>query len=176
MRNRAPKPYKFFGPHLGLAFGRRELLQSWRPYKVRPQADEPLGLRFETGTQPYELLAGLVAAIGYVESIGWEAIVAWERALGERFLQGLPGTCRLLGLPTMDGRVPTFAFTLDGLSPAETAARLGERGFAVWHGNYYALEVMERLGLEDGAVRVGFVHYNTLDEVDRLLDELARLE
>jgi cysteine desulfurase family protein (TIGR01976 family) len=169
-------PYKFFGPHLGLAFGRRELLQSWRPYKVRPQADEPLGLRFETGTQPYELLAGLVAAIGYVESIGWEAIVAWERALGERFLQGLPGTCRLLGLPTMDGRVPTFAFTLDGLSPAETAARLGERGFAVWHGNYYALEVMERLGLEDGAVRVGFVHYNTLDEVDRLLDELSRLE
>jgi cysteine desulfurase family protein (TIGR01976 family) len=170
-------PYKFFGPHLGLAFGRRELLEGWRPYKVRPQADEPLGLRFETGTQPYELLAGLVAAVEYVESIGWEAIIAWERALGERFVEGLPATCRLLGLPTMDGRVPTFAFTLEGLSPAETAARLGERGFAVWHGNYYALEVMKRLGLENGgAVRVGFVHYNTLEEVDRLLEELARLE
>jgi selenocysteine lyase/cysteine desulfurase len=78
----------------------------------------------------------------------------------------------------MDGRVPTFAFSVDGISAEEAAARLGERGFAVWHGNYYALEVMKRLGLEDdgGAVRVGFVHYNTPDEVDRLLAELARLE
>jgi selenocysteine lyase/cysteine desulfurase len=77
----------------------------------------------------------------------------------------------------MDGRVPTFAFTVDGLSSAEVASRLGERGFAVWHGNYYALEIMTRLGLEDGgAVRVGLVHYNTADEVDRLMDELARLE
>lgn len=77
----------------------------------------------------------------------------------------------------MDGRVPTFAFTVDGLAPGEVAARLGERGFAVWHGNYYALEIMERLGLEDdGAVRVGLVHYNTLEEVDRLLEELSRLE
>jgi cysteine desulfurase family protein (TIGR01976 family) len=170
-------PYKFFGPHLGLAFGRRELLERWRPYKVRPQADEPLGLRFETGTQPFELLAGLVAAIEYVESIGWQAIMSWERDLGERFLAGLPARCRLHGLPTMDRRVPTFAFTLDGLSPAETAARLGERGFAVWHGNYYALEVMKRLGLEEGgAVRAGIVHYNTAEEVDGLLAELARLE
>jgi cysteine desulfurase family protein (TIGR01976 family) len=169
-------PYKFFGPHLGLAFGRRGLLEEWRPYKVRPQADEPLGLRFETGTQPYELLAGLVAAVAYVESIGWEAIVAWERALGERFLGGLPANCMLYGLNGMDGRVPTFAFNVDGLPPAEVAGRLGERGFAVWHGNYYAVEIMKRLGLEDGAVRVGFVHYNTLDEVDRLLEELERLE
>jgi selenocysteine lyase/cysteine desulfurase len=169
-------PYKFFGPHLGVAFGRAELLRRWRPYKVRPQSEEPLGHRFETGTQPYELLAGMVAAIEYVEAIGWDAIVSWEHTLGERFLAGLPSGCTLHGLPTMEGRVPTFAFTVDGLSPAEVASRLGERGFAVWHGNYYALEIMKRLGLEDGAVRAGFVHYNTLDEVDRLLDELARLE
>jgi len=169
-------PYKFFGPHLGVAYGRRELLAGWRPYKVRPQSEEPLGHRFETGTQPFELLAGMVAAIEYVDSIGWDAIRGWERALGEHFLNGLPDGCRLHGLPTMDGRVPTFAFTVDGFSPREVASRLGERGFAVWHGNYYALEIMERLGLPEGAVRVGIVHYNTSDEVDRLLDELSRLE
>jgi cysteine desulfurase family protein (TIGR01976 family) len=171
-------PYKFFGPHLGLAFGRRELLESWRPYKVRPHPDHPLGARFETGTPPYELWAGFVAAVEYVESVGWDAIVGWERELGTRFLAGLPPNVRLYGLPTMDGRVPTFAFSVDGIAASEAAARLGERGYAVWHGNYYALEVMKRLGLEDdgGAVRVGFVHYNTGEEVDRLLAELARLE
>jgi cysteine desulfurase family protein (TIGR01976 family) len=171
-------PYKYFGPHLGLAFGRRELMESWRPYKVRPAPDEPLGHRFETGTQPFELIAGFVAAVEYVESLGWADVVAWERELGARFLDGLPATIRLHGLPTMEGRVPTFAFSVDGIAAPEAAARLGERGFAVWHGNYYALEVMKRLGLEDGggAVRVGFVHYNTAEEVDRLLAELARLE
>jgi selenocysteine lyase/cysteine desulfurase len=76
----------------------------------------------------------------------------------------------------MDGRVPTFAFNVDGIPSGEVAARLGERGLAVWSGNYYALEVMKRLGLEDGAVRVGFVHYNSAGEVDRLLQELERLE
>ena len=170
-------PYKFFGPHLGLAFGRAELLERWRPYKVRPSADEPLGHRYETGTLPHELLAGFGAAVGYLGSLGWDAVVAHERELGERFLRGLPSNCRLHGLPSMDGRVPTFALTLDGASPAAAAAHLGERGLAVWHGNYYALEVMKRLGLEDsgGAVRVGIVHYNTADEVDRLLTELASL-
>ncbi len=170
-------PYKFFGPHLGMAFVRQSVAEHWRPYKVRPQSSEPFGHRFETGTQPFELLAGMVAAVDYVESIGWPAIVSWERSLGERFLAGLPTGCRLHGLPTMDGRVPTFAFTVDGLPAAEVAARLGERGFAVWHGNYYALEIMKRLGLEEGgAVRVGLVHYNTSEEVDRLLEELSRLE
>jgi cysteine desulfurase family protein (TIGR01976 family) len=169
--------YKFFGPHLGIAFTRRAVAEEWRPYKVRPQSSEPLGHRFETGTQAYELLAGMIAAVEYVDSIGWPAIVSWERTLGERFLDGLPDGCRLHGLPTMTGRVPTFAFTHDGLPSSEVAARLGERGFAVWHGNYYALEIMHRLGLEDGgAVRVGLVHYNTLEEVDHLLEELARLE
>jgi cysteine desulfurase family protein (TIGR01976 family) len=170
-------PYKFFGPHLGLAYARAELLGRWRPYKVRPAADEPLGHRYETGTLPHELLAGFVAAVDYVGSVGWDAIVSHERDLGQRFLQGLPPSCRLYGLPGMDGRVPTFALTIDGLAPDEAARRLGERGLAVWHGNYYALEVMKRLGLEDsgGAVRVGFVHYNTAEEVDRLLGELERL-
>jgi cysteine desulfurase family protein (TIGR01976 family) len=170
-------PYKFYGPHLGLAFGRAELLERWRPYKVRPSANEPLGHRYETGTLPHELLAGFVAAVDYVGSLGWDGIVGHERELGDRFLHGLPDRCRLYGLPTMEGRVPTFAFTVDGLAPAAAAERLGERGLAVWHGNYYALEVMKRLGLEDegGAVRVGIVHYNTADEVDRLLSALSSL-
>jgi cysteine desulfurase family protein (TIGR01976 family) len=168
-------PYKFFGPHLGLAFGRAELLERWRPYKVRPAAEEPVGHRYETGTLPHELLAGFVAAVDYVGFVGYSAIAAHERALGERFLAGLPERCRLYGLPTMDGRVPTFALTVEGRSPREVAEQLGERGFAVWHGNYYAVEIMRRLGLEDGAVRVGIVHYNTTDEVDRLLAELESL-
>ena len=170
-------PYKFYGPHLGLAFARAELLERWRPYKVRPAADEPLGHRHETGTLPHELLAGFVAAVDYLSSLGWDAVLAHERELGDRFLSGLPERCRLYGLPGMEGRVPTFAFTVAGLSPREAAARLGDRGLAVWHGNYYALEVMRRLGLEDsgGAVRVGIVHYNTADEVDRLLHALAEL-
>jgi cysteine desulfurase family protein (TIGR01976 family) len=170
-------PYKYFGPHLGLAYARAELLERWRPYKVRPASNKPLGHRYETGTLPHELLAGFVAAVDYVGSIGWDAIVAHERELGERFLRGLPERCRLYGLATMDGRVPTFALTVDGIAPDEVARRLGERQLAVWHGNYYAVEVMKRLGLEDsgGAVRAGIVHYNTADEVDRLLAELEQL-
>jgi cysteine desulfurase family protein (TIGR01976 family) len=167
-------PYKFFGPHLGIAFARRELLASWRPYKVRPAPDQPLGRRFETGTLPHELLAGFVAAVEYVESIGWDAIRAHERALGERFLAGLPDTFTVHGLSSMDGRVSTFAFTHGERSPREIATSLGDQGIAVWHGDYYALEVMRRLGLEDGgAVRAGFVHYNTDAEVDRLLEALS---
>jgi cysteine desulfurase family protein (TIGR01976 family) len=168
-------PYKYFGPHLGVGFARAELLERWRPYKVRPAADEPLGHRFETGTLPHELLAGFVAAVRYVDSVGIDAIVAYERELGDRFLAGLPGRCRLHGLPTMEGRVPTFCFEVDGLTPEQAATRLGERKLAVWHGNYYAVEVMKRLGLPDGAVRAGILHYNTADEVDRLLDALASL-
>ena len=170
-------PYKFYGPHLGLAFARRELLERWRPYKVRPAADQPLGHRYETGTLPHELLAGFIAAVGYLDSLGWDPVVAHERELGERFLRGLPKHCTLHGLPTMEGRVSTFAFTVDGFAPHQVAERLAERELAVWHGNYYALEVMKRLGLEDsgGAVRVGIVHYNSAGEVDRLLAELERL-
>jgi cysteine desulfurase family protein (TIGR01976 family) len=166
-------PYKFFGPHLGLAFGREELLRSWRPYKVRPAPDEPVGARFETGTLAHELLAGFVAAVEYLEELGWDAIRTHERALGQRFLDGIPDRCTLYGLETMDGRVPTFAFNVDGMAPREVAERLAAREIAVWDGDYYAVEAMTRLGLEpDGAVRAGFVHYNSFEEVDRLLDAL----
>jgi selenocysteine lyase/cysteine desulfurase len=168
-------PYKFYGPHLGLAFVRAELLECWRPYKVRPAADQPLGHRYETGTLAHELLAGFVAAIDYLDSLGWDAVVAHERELGERFLRGLPDSCALHGLPSMEGRVPTFAVTVRGQTPDVAAENLAERGFAVWAGNYYAVEVMERLGLPAGAVRVGIVHYNTADEVDRLLGALGEL-
>jgi cysteine desulfurase family protein (TIGR01976 family) len=164
-------PYKFFGPHLGLAFVRPELTEQWRTYKVRP-ADHP----YETGTLAHELLAGFVAAVEYVESVGWDAIRAQERALGEQFLAGQPDSLRLYGLPTMEGRVPTFAFTVEGHSPRRVAESLAEQDIAVWEGNYYAVEVVERLGLgADGAVRVGFVHYNTAAEVDRLLAALKEL-
>lgn len=162
-------PYKFYGPHLGLAFVRGELLERWRPYKVRPAPG------YETGTMQHELLAGFVAAVEYVESLGWDAITAQERELGQRFLDGLPASVRLYGQQTMEGRVPTFALTVAGRTPSEVAEELGRRGIYVWHGDYYAIEVMRRLGLEDGAVRVGIVHYNTADEVDRLLAELRAL-
>jgi selenocysteine lyase/cysteine desulfurase len=162
-------PYKFYGPHMGLAFARRELLNRWRPYKVRPAPG------YETGTAQHELLAGFVAAVEYLDSIGWDAIIAHERELGGRFLEGLGENVTLYGRPTMDGRVPTFALNVDGRSPTEVAAHLGERGIFVWDGDYYAVEVMKALGLDEGAVRVGIVHYNTADEVDRLLDELRRL-
>ena len=168
-------PYKFYGPHLGLAFGKRELLERWRPYKVRPAPDVPLGHRFETGTQPHELFAGFSAVVAYLDSVGWNFVRAHETELGARFLDGLPASWRLHGPATRDDRVPTFAITSERVSPAEAAAALAAGGFAVWHGNYYALEVMRHLGLADGAVRVGIVHTNTADEVDRLLAALAEI-
>ncbi|HEY2074015.1 MAG TPA: cysteine desulfurase-like protein [Gaiellaceae bacterium] len=164
-------PYKFFGPHLGLAYVRADLAESWRTYKVRPAHH-----RFETGTLAHELLAGFVAAVDYVDSVGWDAIQAHERALGQRFLACLPDNCTLYGLPTMDGRVPTFAFNVAGVPPRTVAERLGMLDIAVWDGNYYAVEVMNRLGLGDeGAVRAGFVHYNTVAEVDRLVRALEAM-
>ncbi|HWC46705.1 MAG TPA: cysteine desulfurase-like protein [Casimicrobiaceae bacterium] len=168
-------PYKFYGPHLGLAFGKRELLESWRPYKVRPADPFPVGHRYETGTLAHELLAGFVAAVEYLEQTGWDFVAEHERELGQRFLDGLPDDWQLHGVPSMDGRVPTFAITHATVSPQEAATRLGERGFATWHGNYYAVETMTRLGLADGAVRVGILHYNTAGEVDGLLEALADL-
>jgi selenocysteine lyase/cysteine desulfurase len=169
-------PYKFFGPHMGLAFGKRDFLESLTPYKVRPAANDPVGHRFEHGTQQHELLAGFVAAVEYVASLGWDAIVSHERSLGKRFLDGLPESVELYGLRTMEGRVPTFAFNLPGRSSEQVAVELAGREIAVWHGDYYAVEIMKELGLEGtGAVRAGLVHYNTPDEVDRLLAALAEL-
>jgi len=164
-------PYKFFGPHLGLATVRADLAARWRTYRVRP-ATHP----FETGTLAHELLAGFIAAVEYIDSIGWPAIHAHERALGQQFLDGLPDRCTLYGLPTMEGRVPTFAFNVDGLAPRDVAGRLAAQGIAVWDGDYFAVEIMRRLGLgEAGAVRAGLVHYNTAAEVDRLLAALGDL-
>jgi cysteine desulfurase family protein (TIGR01976 family) len=169
-------PYKFYGPHLGLAYIRREFAESLRPYKVRPADDFPVGHRFETGTLAHELLAGFVAAVEYLQDdVGWDFVLEHEHGLGQQFLDGLPDAWRLHGIRGMDGRVPTFSITHESLSPEEAATRLGEQGFAVWHGNYYAVEIMKRLGLDDGAVRIGLVHYNTADEVERLLGALARL-
>ena len=164
-------PYKFFGPHMGLAYVRADLTSSWRTYKVRP-SDHP----YENGTLQHELLSGFVAAVDYIDSVGWPTIQAHERALGERFLDGLPERCTLYGLPTMDGRVPTFAFRVDGLTPRGVAEKLGARDIAVWEGDYYAVEVMEALRLApEGAVRAGFVHYNTVEEIDRLLTALEEI-
>jgi cysteine desulfurase family protein (TIGR01976 family) len=170
-------PYKFFGPHMGMAFGREALLRGWEPYKVRPAADEPVGHRFELGTCQHELLAGLVAAIDYVDDLGWDAITTHERGLGQRFLDGFPEGATLHGLPTMEGRVPTFCFSVPGHTAQSVAEHLATRDVAVWWGNYYALETIRHLGLdeEDGAVRAGIVHYNTAEEVDRLLAGVAEL-
>ena len=192
-------PYKIFGPHLGILFGRRELLESWRPYKVRP-ASEDLPYRWETGTQNHEGFAGFVAAVDYLADVGrmygnpsgtrrrdavgaaFEAIGAHEATLSRRFLDGVGviDDLRLYGIAEPDRvaeRTPTFAVRLGDQHPLETAKLLGERGIFVWDGHYYALELMERLGLQEsgGAVRVGFCHYNTADEVDRVLAELASL-
>jgi cysteine desulfurase family protein (TIGR01976 family) len=169
-------PYKFFGPHMGMAFGKRELLEGIRPYKARPAPDQPVARRYEHGTLQHELLAGFVAAVEYIDSLGWEAIVARERQLGARFLDGLPQAVELYGLRTMEGRVPTFAFNLPGRTSEDVAHELAAREIAVWHGDYYAVEIMKLLGLEGtGAVRAGIVHYNTEDEVDRLLTALDEL-
>ncbi len=168
--------YKFCGPHLGIAYGRREVIESWRPYKARPSANEPVGHRFETGTLPYELLAALVASFDYLDSIGGiDEIAGWERTLGEAFLAGLPEGTRLYGSPTMEGRVPTFLVNYDGIPSAELSVALAKEGFGVWSGdNYYALALYERLAWRD-ALRVGIAHYNTLEEIGRLNETLGVL-
>jgi cysteine desulfurase family protein (TIGR01976 family) len=168
-------PYKFCGPHLGMAYGRTSLLESLRPYKARPAPLHPLGRRFETGTLPYELLAGFNATIDYLHEIGgMEAIVPYERALGERFLATLPECVTIYGLPTLEGRVPTFLLNVDGVPAQELAPALAERGIGVWaHDSWYSLNLYKRLGYDDNAIRVGFIHYNTAEEVDRFVAELT---
>ena len=169
-------PYKFCGPHLGMAYGRTSLLESLRPYKARPAPSSPLGRRFETGTLAYELLAGFNATIDYLHEVGgMDAIVPYERALGQRFLDALPESVTVYGLPTLEGRVPTFLVNVDGAPAAEVATTLGERGIGVWaHDSWYSLNLYHRLGYEGYAVRIGFIHYNTAEEVDRLVSELAK--
>jgi cysteine desulfurase family protein (TIGR01976 family) len=174
-------PYKFFGPHLGIAAIRPDLAESLPADRVRPASEEPPGHRFETGTQSHEAIAGTVAAIGYLRSLGggdldmaFDRIEQHETALSERFLAAVPDDLTLYGIPRAAGRTPTFCFNLAGQEPRAVAARLGERGIYVWDGDYYAFEPIRALGLgEGGAVRAGFLHYTTEEEVDRLLGALA---
>ena len=169
--------YKFCGPHVGLAYGKHELLESWRPYKARPAASDPVGRRFEVGTAPYELLAGFSATIAYLDSLGGMAVLRdYERELGRRFMETAPESVTIYGLPTMDGRVPTFLINVDGVPAADVATTLAERGYGVWaHDSWYSLGLRERLPYPENAVRVGFIHYNTVDEVDGFVRELETL-
>jgi cysteine desulfurase family protein (TIGR01976 family) len=167
-------PYKFCGPHLGMACGRAELMETWRPYKARPAPTTPLGRRFATGTQPYELLAGFSAATDYLASIGgFEAIAPYERSLGQRFLDGISDAVTVYGLPGMEGRVPTFLVNVEGVPAEEVASKLADAQIGVWaHDSWYSLNLYKRLGYPDKSVRIGFIHYNTTDEVDRLIAAL----
>jgi cysteine desulfurase family protein (TIGR01976 family) len=180
--------YKFFGPHLGILWGRRTHLSGLPAFKVRPAPD--LGPeRWETGTQPFELLAGFTAAVDFLAALGkagdrrgalksaFEKIAAHEGELGGRFLRGLPERVEVVGRPSMEGRVATFAVDVAGTPAPEVAKRLAEIGIAAWAGHYYAVEPMRRLGYLDrgGLTRIGFLHVNTLAEVDAVLEGLTRI-
>ena len=198
--------YKFYGPHVGVLYGKYDLLERLPAYKVRPAGHEP-PVKFETGTQNHEGLAGVRAAVDYVASIGEEygkpfanglglyqgrrlqlktalaAIQADERVLFTRLLEGLKeiSGIRIYGITDpsrFDCRTPTVAFTLRDHTPRAIAEYLGQQGIYVWDGNYYALAIMERLGLEGhgGAVRVGLAHYNTVEEVDRFLEAMKKIQ
>jgi cysteine desulfurase family protein (TIGR01976 family) len=190
--------YKFFGPHIGVLYGKREHLARLQPYKVRPSSDD-VPDRWETGTHNLEGLAGVSGAITYLADLGerlnpgaetrrqalqtaFHAINQYERELGERLIAGLKQirAVKIYGVTDPSRfaeRTPTVSIRVDGHEPRAIAEALGERGIFVWDGNYYALNLSERLGVEDkgGMVRIGLVHYNTPGEVDRLLGELKRI-
>jgi len=185
--------YKFFGPHTGVFYGKYDLLDRIRAYKVRPAPADAPG-KWETGTQSFESLSGVRAAVDYLASLGEGAsrrartvdamtqIKAHGEMISRRFLEGardVPGL-RVYGITDLNRlaeRTPTFAVSVAGYKPAEVARLLGERGIFVWNGDYYAVAPMERLGVQDkgGLVRIGFTHYNTEEEVDRVLRELQAL-
>jgi len=187
--------YKFFGPHLGIVYGKREHLARLRPYKVRP-ATETLPYRWETGTQNHEGMAGATAAINYIADLGREvspivktrreAIAAayqwisqYELSLCRQLISGLldiPGLT-LYGIADadrLDQRTATVGIRVEGISPDSLSLALGEKGIFTWAGNFYALNLTEALNIEEkgGVLRIGLVHYNTADEVERLLSEL----
>jgi cysteine desulfurase family protein (TIGR01976 family) len=198
--------YKFFGPHAGILWGRYDLLDSLIAYKVRPASNRPPG-KFETGTQNHEGIAGVLGALEYLEWVGetfgdvyrqdyaerysgrrlrlkqsMAAIRAYEYEVSRLLLDILEETpgLRLYGLRDprrLEERVPTFSFTLQGWHPRRLAERLAQSGFYVWDGNYYALAVTERLGLEGsgGMLRVGPVHYNTLEEIQHFGEALGKI-
>jgi cysteine desulfurase family protein (TIGR01976 family) len=167
-------PYKFCGPHLGMAYCRPEVSETWRPFKARPAPMNPLGRRFVAGTLPYELLAGFSATIRYLDSIGGiEAVIPYERQLGEHFLSQISDRVTVYGLPTMEGRVPTFLVNVDGVAAKDVVDQLAARDIGVWaHDSWYSLNLYKKLGYEQDAIRIGFIHYNTVEEVDRLVDGL----
>lgn len=186
--------YKFFGGHVGALYGKYELLDALTAYKVRPASSKPAD-KWETGTQSFESLIGVTAAVDYIADISdaegsrrqrlvqaMARIKEYEMSLSERFLQGatkVPGlhVYGITDIESLEHRTPTFAVSLEGYTPAQVAQKLGEQGIFVWDGHYYAIAVMERLGLLDkgGLVRIGFVHYNTYDEVDCVLAALTSL-
>jgi cysteine desulfurase family protein (TIGR01976 family) len=170
--------YKWCGPHLGMAYGRPEVVERWRPFKARPAPSSPVGRRFETGTSPFELLAGLIATVEYLDSVGgYEAIVPYERDLGERFLTGLPDAVTVYGPRIMRDRVPTFLLNVAGVPARDVAHSLAGRGYGVWHhDNWYSLGLRPRLPYDEEAVRVGIAHYNTAEEVDGLVAELGAID
>ena len=193
----ACSPYKFFAPHMGALYGKREHLARLRPYKVRP-ASNAIPDRWETGTKNHEGLAGVTAAIEYLAELGqritpattrraalvqaMEAIKAYERELSEQLIANLlaiPGlTFYGISDPTrFDMRTPTVAVRLAGRTPRELAEALGRRGIFCWDGNYYAINLTERLGVEadGGMLRIGLVHYNTAEEIELLLEALNEL-
>lgn len=190
--------YKFFGPHIGMLYGRYELLESLPAYKVRPAPNDPPG-KWETGTQNHEGIAGVLGALEYLEWIGeffgdvylekysadfsgralrlkqaMAAVRAYEYELSRALLDVLaetPGVTVYGPTDTrrLEERVPTVSFRVAGKGPRSLAQKMGDRGINLWNGNYYALAVTEKLGLEEsgGMVRVGAVHYNTVDEIER---------
>jgi cysteine desulfurase family protein (TIGR01976 family) len=190
--------YKFFGPHVGILWGRPELMRAISPYKVRPAADT-LPDRWMTGTQNHEGIAGVLAAIDYLSALGekcqpssnsrrirltaaFDAIGRYERHLCGQLIAGLselPGV-QVWGItdPARFGeRVPTLSITHARHTPIEIVDHLAQRGIYAWHGNFYALQFSESLGLEpEGLVRLGLLHYNTAGEIERLLSALAELE
>ncbi len=186
--------YKYFGPHTGILYGKYELLDNLMAYKVRPAPAKPAG-KWETGTQSFESLAGVTAAVDYLAAIGGETgsrrerlvqamqrIKMYEMSLSQRFLVGATQVAglRVYGITDVERlaeRTPTFAVSMEGMSAEAVATRLGQQGIFVWHGHYYAVAVMERLGMleQGGLVRIGFVHYNTMAEVDRVVAALAGL-
>jgi cysteine desulfurase family protein (TIGR01976 family) len=188
-------PYKFFGPHMGALYGKREHLQSFRPYKVRPCTEEVPG-RWESGTQVHELIAGIGAAVEYLAELGrhsdpyaktrrealtsaYRATGAYETRLIWRLIDGLqsiPGV-RIYGITDPQRcaeSCSTLSLRIGNHHPTAMATYLGERGIFTWDGNYYALNLTERLGVESlgGMLRIGLVHYNTMEEVERLLAAL----
>jgi cysteine desulfurase family protein (TIGR01976 family) len=188
-------PYKFFGPHMGTLYGKREHLQKLRPYKVRP-CTEQVPERWESGTQVQELIAGIGGAVEYFAELGrhsdptaktrrealasaYRTTVAYETRLVWRLIDGLqsiPGVC-IYGItdPQRSAeRCSTLSLRLGNHHPTAIATYLGERGIFTWDGNYYALNLTERLGVESlgGMLRIGLVHYNTMEEIERLLTAL----